>query len=272
MRRPVQTLDTTDADHVGPRPGNPRPHRHQAVRQVDNLRFSCSILDDRLAICQTGRHHEVLGTGHGHHVGKQPGTLETWHPGVDVAMLDRNLGPHRLQPLDVLINRPGADRTSPRQTDTRLATTCHQRAQHEDGRTHGLDHFIRCDRVVQPGRIKHDGIAVTLDSDPHLPQQGKQGADVLEPRNVGKGDGLGTQQRCAQDGQGGILGAGNCNLTIQPATAFDQKLVHMTPLRDQARCGPPPIWRAYRSATAKHGSRCPSACRGFRKQPGADAP
>ena len=68
--RAIEAPDAADADDVGTGAGNLRAHRHQAVGQVDDLRLTRGVLDDRFAVGQHGGHHQVLGAGDGDHVGR----------------------------------------------------------------------------------------------------------------------------------------------------------------------------------------------------------
>ena len=74
--------------------------------------------------------------------------------------------------------------------------------------------------------VGNDGVAVAAHLDPHLLEQAQEGADVVETRHVGEGDGLGGQQRRAQDGQRRVLGAGDGDFAGQADTALDQQFIH----------------------------------------------
>jgi hypothetical protein len=67
----------------------------------------------------------------------------------DVAVLDMDRGAHRLQTLDVLVDRTRADRAAAGQRHPRFAEAREQRAEHEDRRAHRLDQLVgrlaRCD-------------------------------------------------------------------------------------------------------------------------------
>src|SRR5574343_58493 len=112
VRRAVQLVDALDADDVGAGAGDAGAHRDQAIGQVDHFRLTRGIFDDRFALGQASGHHQVLGAGHGAHVGADASALQAGRLGMDVALLDLDLGAHRLQTLDVLVNRPGADGTA----------------------------------------------------------------------------------------------------------------------------------------------------------------
>jgi len=111
-----------------------------------------------LSFGQRSGHQQVLRAGHGHHVGGDARALQAatgpWNARFDVAARHRDLGPHGLQPLDVLVNRAGPDGAAPRQGHARTAKAGQQRPEHQDGRPHGLDHLVRRFWLVQPCRIE----------------------------------------------------------------------------------------------------------------------
>ncbi len=61
----VQRLDAVDRDRVGARAGDPRAHRDQEIREVDDFGLARGVLEHRAAVGERGGHHEVLGAGHG---------------------------------------------------------------------------------------------------------------------------------------------------------------------------------------------------------------
>jgi hypothetical protein len=109
------------------------------------------VLENGLAVGQRRRHHQVLGAGHRDHVGGDARALEALGAGHDVPVFDGDLRAHRLQPLDVLIDRTRADGAAAGQRHTGLAETRQQRAQHQDRGPHGLDQIVgRLDRIDHP--------------------------------------------------------------------------------------------------------------------------
>jgi hypothetical protein len=189
-----------------------RAHGYQALGQIDHFRLARGVLDDGFALRQAGGHHQVFGAGDGDHVGEQACALQASGPGIDVTVLDADLGAHRLQALDVLVDRPGADGAAAGQRHLGLAAAGHQRAEHQDRGAHGLDQFIGGDRIVQARGIQADAVAFALDLHAHLLQQFQHGADVVQFRDIAQDQGFGTEQRGAEDRQRGVLGAGDGDL------------------------------------------------------------
>ena len=123
-----------------------------------------------------------------------------------------DLRAHRLQALDVQVDRARTDGAAARQRNARLAEARERRPQHQDGRAHGLHHLV--------GRLQHRGLrraqahAVPLvqrHAHAHVAEQGQHGADVLQMRHVVEFQGSASAGG-SQDRQRGILGAGNANL------------------------------------------------------------
>ena len=99
VRRAVQACHALDADHVGAGAGDVRAHGDEAIGQIDHFRLARGVLDDRFAVGQAGRHHQVLGAGHGDHVGDDARALQATAPWRDVAVLDWISAPIACRPL-----------------------------------------------------------------------------------------------------------------------------------------------------------------------------
>ena len=63
---------------------------------------------------QRGGHHQILGAGDGDGLEHQARALKRSRARLDVAVLDMNVGAHRLQTRDVDVDRPRADRAAAR--------------------------------------------------------------------------------------------------------------------------------------------------------------
>ena len=106
----MQTLDTVDGQGVGARALDLGAQRVEEVGQIDHFRLARGVFDHGTAFGQGGGHHQVFGTGDGDHVHQDMGTLQaTVNAGLDVAILDGDLGAHQLQTVDVQVDRTGAD-------------------------------------------------------------------------------------------------------------------------------------------------------------------
>ena len=74
-----------------PAPWMRAPMADEQPRQVGHLRLARGVLDHGGALGERGRHHEVLGAGHGDEVGGDARALEPAGPRLHVAVLDGDL-------------------------------------------------------------------------------------------------------------------------------------------------------------------------------------
>ena len=121
VRRAVQPLDALDHDAVGAGARDPRAHRDRGNGEVDDLGLARGVLEHGRAVGEHRRHHEVLGARHGDESNTNRAPLQPARARVDVAVLEIDLGAHRLQALDVLVHGPQADRAAAGQRHARLA-------------------------------------------------------------------------------------------------------------------------------------------------------
>ncbi|MNT30693.1 hypothetical protein D3C72_1665010 [compost metagenome] len=227
MARAMQAVHALHHQAVSADAIDLRTHLHQQVGQVGHLGLARGVLQHGLALGQRGGHQQILGAGHGDHVRHHARALQTAGAGVDEAVLDGDLGAHRLQALDVLVHRPRADAAAARQGDAGLAEARHQRPQHEDRRAHGLHQLVRGLGRIDVGGGQRGRGAVNVGPGAHLAQQLEHRARVLQVRHVVDGDGIGGQQAGAQDRQRRILGARNPDLALERAVALDLEFVHV---------------------------------------------
>jgi hypothetical protein len=151
-------------------------------------------------------------------------------------VLEVDLGAHRLQPLDVLVDRPQPDRAAAGQRHARLAAARDQRAQREDRRAHRLDQLVWRQRPIDPAGVEDNRPRVRLvEPHPHLREQRLHRADVVEARHVGERQRFGCQQRGAEDRQRGVLRTRHADLAAEPLSPFEHQLVHGRPPVSAAR-------------------------------------
>ena len=201
MAATVQTLDAVDDDDVGARAAHFGAERVQTVRKIDHLRLTRGVLDDRLTVGERGGHHQVFGTGDRHRIEHQTRAAQARGAGADVAVLDRDLGTHRLQASDMDVDGTGADGTAARQRHIGLAEPRQQRSEHEDRGAHGLDEVVRRDRLAHGARVDLD-VHALIDGhrSAHATEQLDHGGDVLQVRHIADRHGLGGEQRRGEDG------------------------------------------------------------------------
>ena len=223
----VQLVDAVDGDDVTAGALDAGAHGDQAAREINHLGFARGVFQHGGAVGQGSGHHQVLGAGHGDHVHHDARALQPLAAGVNVAVLDLDVGAHRLQAFDVNVDRARADGAATGQADACIAEARQRRAQHQDGGAHGFHHFVG-------GFLVRDGFAaqgdvvlvVQRDAHAHVAEQGQHGADVLEMRHVRQFQRLGGEQAGGQDRQRGVLGAGNAHLTGKRVAAMDQQGIH----------------------------------------------
>ena len=105
MLRAMQFLDSLDHQAVGADAFDLRAHGHQQIRQIAHFGFARGVFQHGLTVRQRRRHQQIFGPGDGDHVGHDARALQTLRLGVDIAGFDRDIRAHRLQALDVLIDR-----------------------------------------------------------------------------------------------------------------------------------------------------------------------
>ena len=136
---------------------------------------------------------------------------------IDVAVLERDLRAHRLEPLQVLIDRPRADRAPAGHRHARPPVARDQRPEHEHARAHRLHQVVRRlelglllagrrrDRERRAFVARLDVPAEHAQQLRHRPHVGEL-RDVLERRRPRR------QQRRRQQRQRGVLGAADRDL------------------------------------------------------------
>ena len=141
-------------------------HFDEHFGQIANFRLLRGIFQYGDAISQGRSHQEVFGTRNGNHVCGNVRAFQACLPGwqmrFDIAVLHLDHRTHGLQPLDVLLDRPGANGATAGQRYPRLAATRQQRPQRQHRRTHGFDQFIRRLGRQRVDRLKAHAAALAM--------------------------------------------------------------------------------------------------------------
>jgi hypothetical protein len=145
-------------------------------------------------------------------------------------MFDDDLGPHRLESFDVLVDRALADCTAPRQRDPCPAKPGDQRAQHQNGRPHGSNQFVGRSRINIVGCNQNKALRNRAifgsNLSPHALQQSARCDHIPQTGHLIHCQGLGSQESGTQDRQCRILCARHWNFTRERSTAHDPKSIH----------------------------------------------
>ena len=131
--------------------------------------------------------------------------------GDDVAALEADLAAHRLEALEVLVDRAGADGAPPGEGNPRSPVPGDQGPEHEHGGAHRLDHVVGGFRPpglprvdAQNGRLPLPGLPAR-NRRPHPSEQLPEGVDVPQEGGVRDLHGPLREQRRRHDREDGVL-------------------------------------------------------------------
>ncbi len=222
----AQAGNPLDPDGTGSGAADAGAHRIQEIREIDDLRFAGGILQQGFALGERCRHHQVLGARNRHGIEHDMGAAQAFRPRADIAVFDDDLRAHRLQPVNVQVDRPGADGAAAGKGYFGLPEARHERSEHEDRSPHRLDQFVRGAPFGDGRRVDlHVELFVEGRPDAHALQQGYRGRHVLQLRHVANGDGLGRQQGAGKYRQRGVFSARHVDPAGQPPATFYKQLV-----------------------------------------------
>jgi hypothetical protein len=238
VRCAVQARYAFDRDPCRAGAVDARAHRREAACEIHDLGLTRGVLERRRPLGECRRHHQILGAGDRDEVEREAHAGQARGARADVAILQVDVHTHRLQALDVLIDRPQPDRASAGERDARFAATRDQRSERENRGAHRLHELVRRERPVDLRRIERGGAGGRrVDGDAHLREQPLHRPHVVQARKIGERQRLGSEQRCAKNRQRRVLRAGNANLTGERPAAFDHQLVHFS-----AHAHPPKVF------------------------------
>ena len=226
----VQAGNALDADLRGAGTLDLGAHRVQALGKVDDLGLAGGVDDDRLALGQGRRHHQVLGGADGGLGKADLGPLQpARRPGPDVAARHLDHGAEPLEAGQVQVDRPGADGAAAGQRHLRLALAGEQRPQHEDGGAHPPDDVVGR-LAVEHGRAVEDEPAGAAGQVPRLGAQhlkeAPHRAHVGDVGHVAKLQGLRREEGGGHQGQGGVLRAADLDGAVEGHAPLDDQPVH----------------------------------------------
>ena len=222
-----QLPGTGDAERVAAHSLDVGAHGDQATGQVGNLRLAGGVGKHRFPVRQDRRHQGVFRPPHRDHGKDDMGAFQAaGSPGLDVALLQPDVGAELGQRLQVQVQGSGADGAAPRQGHPGMAEARQQGAENQDGRPH-LAHQVVWRRVAYVGgREGATASLIHVHVHPELAQEMGHGRDIHQAGNVGQGQGLSSEQAGRHQRQGGVLGPADGDGAGERLAAQDADAVH----------------------------------------------
>ncbi len=169
-----------------------------------------------------------------------------------------------------------ADGAAAGQRNLGLAAAGEQRAEHPEAGPHAADHFIGRHRIDDVARREVERLADVLggpgtlavdrEVDAVIAQDAGEQIDVGEIGDVLQRQPVRGQQAGNHQGQGGVLGAGDRNCTVEPLAAGDLDAIHAgVPLRRRSPAMYPQMIKRFPKAAASVAldprlEMCPTRC------------
>ena len=186
------------------------------------------VLNDRHAVRHGGGQHDVDGGSHGDLVEEDVGPVDPSALGLGrhEAALGGHVGPQGAEALQMLVDGPGAaEVASAGQGHVRQAEPAQQRAQHIVGRPAAARGFIGDPAVAELAAVDLYGVGVYIT---HLCAQilenAQQKRHIADLGHVLNTAGTADHQRGGDNGDGGVLGAADRDLSKQGPSALDNIL------------------------------------------------
>lgn len=191
-----ELLDALDLD--GRRSGavDAGTHAVEEGRQGGDLGLAGGVLDDGGALGERRGAEQVLGRPHRRELQDDAGAGEDGTAGLDVAVPDAELDPHRPEPAEVHVELPASDRVAARERDVRLPTAGDQRPEDVDRGSHAAHQLVgRGGAEVARGVDREGVVADPLDPRADRPEDVDHHVEVAHRREVADGGGPGSEER-----------------------------------------------------------------------------
>ena len=240
MAGPVEPQHPFHPDARRALPGDLRPHPHQTIRQIRDLRLTGRLFDDRHAIGEGRRHHDIPGGKHGGSAGADQMDRRAPQPlGVpdDVAMLDGKGGSQGFEAFQVQIHRTRPDDAPARHGHFCAPVARQQRPKHADGGAHEADQLMRGgppavlvgtnDQPPCPPRMFR-GRRALVPAHLHAKETENlgHGGDVRDARDALDDHLLLRQEAGGHDRQRGVLGPAHLDGTAQRPAGLQNQPIH----------------------------------------------
>ena len=219
-----QALHPADLDHVGARAHDLRPHGVEEVGQIHDVGLLGGVLNDRQAVGQHGRQHDVHGGAHRDDVQIDLGAAHAavFGLGMDVAAPHIHVGPHGHKALDVLVNGPSAEVTAARRGHLGGAEPAQQRPNKVIRGADFPRQLLRHTGVADVGAVHvHRGAVDGAHIGAQLLQNIQNQCHVADLGNVLNAAYPVHQQGGGDYGDGGILRAADVNFSKKRLSAMD---------------------------------------------------
>ena len=218
----VEGFDALDLDGVGARAGDVGTHGVQEVGQVHDVGLLGRVLDDGLTLDQAGGHHDVGSRAHTDHVQADALATQAILAGDHLHVL-LGLGHVRAQQaeaLDVLVDGTGREGTAAGQGHMAPAVTAKLGTQQVVAGAHLADQIgvglaVGHIRAVD---LHHAGLG-PVNGGTHGAHDVQQDADVGDIGDIFDPALAGNKQCGGQDGDHGVLRAGNDHFALQRRSA-----------------------------------------------------
>ena len=148
MIKPMQRGDSFDFDCIGAGARDFRTHSNQTYRQVQNFWFLSCISQGSDTIGQSCSQHEVFCSSDRYKIENNLCANQPIGGYGQIPLFNFYTGTHRLEPLDMLVDRPLSYCASARQGNSSFTITSHQRAQNQHRSPHRSYQLIRCLQAI----------------------------------------------------------------------------------------------------------------------------
>ncbi|OPZ04165.1 MAG: hypothetical protein BWZ08_02755 [candidate division BRC1 bacterium ADurb.BinA292] len=172
------------------------------------------------------------------------GALHVGAVGDHVAPLDLDLRSQRLEPAQVEIDRPGADRAPAGEAHPCPFQPRQHRAHHVGRGAHLAHHVVRRLVVAETGRVDPHPVVFVVNPGAQFAQHAGHRLDVAQVGHVAQGGCAVGQQAGNHQRQRGVLRPADVNFARKAAVALYQKSIHGSgPNRvETASPAPTPGW------------------------------
>ncbi len=213
----VHGLSALHVDRAGAGALDDRPHATQEVAQVDDLRLSGRVLDDRLALGGGGRHEQVLGGADAGVVERHGGPAQLGAVHLMKPWSISMRGAELLEAADVEVDAPRPDVAAAGHGDDGFAEARDERAHDDDAGAHGAHQLVGAQPLQRAAGAHAQLVAVLGDVRPEGAQHRHHGGDVGDARHVPEHAGLVGEQARGQQLERRVLGTRQDDLALQPA-------------------------------------------------------